>query len=185
MMPDDTTLVLMGFKGVGKTTVAKQLAAKLQRPFIDIDKEIEAQYVKRFDKALSYRQIMVKHGAEGFHTLEHEALRQVILQRNSVLALGGRTPLAADNQQLLSSADNHCLLIYLQAPAAEIFTRIMANGRPAFFPAHEEPQQTFDRLWQERTPVYERLADITIDNSGSVNASVEKILQQLSQRGGQ
>ncbi|MCP3680218.1 MAG: hypothetical protein GY821_10195 [Gammaproteobacteria bacterium] len=185
MMVNPTTLVLMGFKGVGKSAVAKQLAAKLQRPFIDLDKQIEAQYVEQFHQSLSYRQIMAQHGADVFHTLEHEALRQAILCRDSVLALGGRTPLAADNQALLSSAANPCLLIYLQAPAAEVFARIMANGRPAFFPAHEDPQQTFERLWQARIPIYQQLADITIDNSGSVMQSVEKILQQLSQCGGQ
>lgn len=168
-------IILIGFKHVGKSVIGKELAAKLQHRFIDLDKETENLYAAQFRQELSCRQIMQNHGQEMFKQLENKALVKVLAMKPAIISLGGGTPLNAENQQLILPHT----LVHIKAPAGIVFERIMLNGKPAFFSEEENPFTAFKKLWDEREKIYQQLTDFIVDNADSVASAVDKIIQLL------
>jgi len=73
-------------------------------------------------------------------------------------------------------------IIEISAPAMVVFDRIMANGRPSFFPTSEVPLETFQRMWKEREPQYKKLADFTIENNDSIQDAVNAVVEKLNEK---
>ncbi|MBS0349581.1 MAG: shikimate kinase [Proteobacteria bacterium] len=169
-------LILIGFKHTGKTAVGQLLAAKLHCDFIDSDMMIEQSYRLQYHLAYTGREIYQVHGESFFRTLERQTLTQLLNNPPSVIALGGGTPMAESNQIMIKAH----LVIHITASPEVVFARIMAAGKPAFFPEQENPQLYFQRLWTQRQKIYQALAEITVDNSGAVAETVEKILEKIS-----
>lgn len=170
-------LVLIGFKNVGKSSVGKLLAKQLELPFVDSDTIVQELHRAKTGAALSCREIMKNHGADYFRELEHEALAQVLsVNPPAVIAVGGGAPMQEKNQALLA---RHCN-IHLTAPKGMVFERIMLNGWPAFFPREVDPYISFQKIWNERHPVYQKLAEITVDNGKSLEETVATLITQLS-----
>lgn len=170
-------IILIGFKHVGKSALGAALAQYLKINFIDLDLRIQDQYFETLGVALNCRQIAMKHGMEYFRILESSVLKQVIQEKPGVLSVGGGTPLTLENQDLLSEGT----VVHIRGRKGMIFERIMITGRPAFFPEGEDPYEAFLRIWSERVPIYEKLADIEIDNAGSVSESLVKIVSALEE----
>lgn len=166
-------IILIGFKSVGKSAIGKELSLRLHKPFIDLDHKMETLYEQETHKKLSCRQIMLQNGQEYFRNLENKSLQDVIHLKPSIISLGGGTPLNEANQKLIQGN----LIVHIVAPKSITFERIMMKGRPAFFSPNENPLETFNRLWDERKKVYEQLATMTVDNSGSIKQAVDKLLQ--------
>ncbi len=166
-------IILIGFKSVGKSAIGMELSARLQKPFIDLDQQMETLFEDENHEKLSCRQIMLLNGQEYFRNLESKALQDIIHLKSSIISLGGGTPLNEANQKLIQGN----LIVHIVAPKSITFERIMMKGRPAFFSPNENPLETFNRLWDERKTVYEQLAIITVDNSGSIKEAVDRILQ--------
>jgi shikimate kinase len=164
-------IVLIGFKSVGKSAVGRQLALQLGKAFIDLDKQIENVYENENNSTLSCRQIMQKHGEAYFRELEHKTLLSTVDLNPSVISVGGGTPLYEKNHLLLN---DHCL-VHITAPKAVIYERIMMNGRPAFFDINEDLCETFNRLYEERSKVYEKLTNTVFHN----NTTLEKIVSEI------
>lgn len=170
----DRHIILIGFKSVGKSAIGKELAAKLHKSFIDLDQKMEYLFEKQMHNKLSCRQIMLQHGQEYFRKLENNALQDIINVKPSIISLGGGTPLNEENQKLIQGN----VIVHIVAPQSITFERIMMKGRPAFFSPDENPLETFNRLWDERKKIYEKLAILTVENSGSIKQSVDQILVQ-------
>lgn len=107
-------IFLIGFMSVGKTTVGKKLAKKLNVPFYDTDEEIE----KQTDK--SVRQLFSEHGETHFRNLEKKWLEQ-FTNTSAVVATGGGLPCFFDNMDQLNRKG---VTVYLHRPAKEIFQRL-------------------------------------------------------------
>ncbi len=177
-------IILIGFKNAGKSTIGKALAQELNRTFLDLDekiREIHADTGTDADAAraekISCRKIMELYGEEHFRKLEHRALTEVIQTLEPmVLAVGGGTPMPENNRELLG---RH-VVVQISAPKSIVFERIMINGKPAFFPQDREPFESFQKLWSEREPVFQKLADITVENTGSVEKAVAELKSKLN-----
>ncbi len=169
-------VVLIGFKHAGKSVIGGNLAKKLCVPFVDLDKKIELLYEDKFDEQITCRQIMQNKGEKFFRYLETNALFHVVNSNPSIISLGGGTPLSAENQRIIKPY----ILIHITAPQGVIYERIIMNGRPAFFNSGEELLESFNRLWDERINIYEKIKDFSILNNSSINDSVNKIIQKLS-----
>lgn len=172
-------IILIGFKNAGKSVIGVALAKKLQRPFIDLDEKIQEAHANQTGEKilLSCRKIMELRGEKHFRELEHEALKNILsTQKPLALAVGGGTPMMPENRKLLAK---HAV-VWVSAPKSLIFERIMANGTPAFFPKNEELSDSFQKLWNEREPVYKKLAGIKVQNTGSVEDAVAEILKKLT-----
>jgi len=171
-------ILLIGFKNVGKSSVGKELASQLGRNFVDLDEEVEKLFESQQGHKLTCRQIMLKIGQNGFRQLEHKALMVILASpAQSIISLGGGTPTFEPNTELMLPHD----IIHVVADKNIVYNRIMLNGRPAFFSPDEHPLVSFDRMWEERSKIYEQLTKNKVDNSTSVKnavAEVKKIINQ-------
>ena len=174
------SIILIGMKGCGKTTIGTLLAEKLQVPFIDADTEIEKTHSRETGEALSFRQIFKNYGAEYFRALETRTLQHIANEagnKDFVFACGGQTPLREENQQILAALGK---IVYLQVETDVLLQRILAQGIPAFFPYQDDPEQSLNELLEERLPTYKKLAQRTFDaGTGSADGVALAILGEI------
>jgi len=169
-------LILIGFKGCGKSSVGKALAIRLQRPFVDLDREIEALHTRQTGEVLPFRQIYKRYGPEFFRQLENNALREVMSRDGQVIALGGGTIFSSPGiGELLKKQ----IVIYLSVEPATLYRRIIREGIPAFFD-QDNPGESFRRLYSQRTPHYESMAHYVFDNTEKdMDELVDEILATI------
>lgn len=170
------SIILIGFKHVGKTVLGKSLAQSLGLPFIDLDSAIEQH--EGNPTHLSCRTLMQIHGEAYFRQLETTILTQVLQTKEAVIALGGGTPLQEVNQRRMQGHQ----LIQITAPPQVVFERIMLNGVPAFFPTDRSPLEAFNELWAQRQKIYQQLTSLVIENQGTIAQGTEKLRQVLKGR---
>ena len=149
-------VILTGFMGTGKSSLGKMLAARLGRPFVDIDNKIE-------DEAqLSIPKIFERFGEAHFRELERAAVRDLTERRGLVIATGGGTVKDTENLRLLKSSG---VLICLTTAPEEIFRRTARRGeRPVLDGGGSERLETIKRLLAERKEFYDR-ADYQVDTT--------------------
>lgn len=113
-------IILLGYMGSGKSTIASRLSKIIGIPCFDLDKIIE----KRAN--LSINKIFKKHGEVYFRKLEHEIFVELLnLSENSIISLGGGTPCYANNHELLKG--DNVVSIYLKASVETLFERLVSN----------------------------------------------------------
>jgi len=175
------SIVLIGMKGCGKTTLGGLLAQELQLAFIDSDAAIEQMHRQEKGEALPFREIFRRHGEEYFSALEARTLQHIAQEGETtkfVLACGGQTPLREKNQQILRKLGP---IVFLQIDEPVLLKRILAQGVPAFFPYPDDPAKSLHELLAKRLPIYKRLADITVDvSTDAPGEAVHTILAELA-----
>ncbi|MEA3452094.1 MAG: shikimate kinase [Bacteroidota bacterium] len=108
-------IILVGFMGVGKTTVGRKIARKLNSKFVDLD-----MYIELKNKAsLSY--IFNLIGEDGFRIIEQKSMMEVVEEDEIVLSTGGGTPCFYDNMNVLNDKG---FTVYLSIPPQEILKRL-------------------------------------------------------------
>ncbi len=143
-------LILIGMPGCGKSTVGVVLAKALALDFIDSDLVIQ----KKMDAKLS--QLLDVHGDAGFREIENR-INAEIEAENSVIATGGSVVYGEDAMRHLKEIGT---LIYLRLSYEAIADRLgdlHARGVTI------QPGWTLRDLYNERCPLYERWADVTVD----------------------
>lgn len=165
-------IVIMGFKGCGKTTVGEALARRLGLDFLDLDSHLEGKYCDSTGERLTFREIYRRIGEEEFRRLELEALEDALDADHKVIALGGGTLTMQAARELLSGQD----LFYIYVEPDELFKSIMRWGIPSFFDP-DDPKGSFRRLYRERSPIYERMASRVIDATGKEH---DEVVEELA-----
>ncbi|MGD0958494.1 MAG: shikimate kinase [Methylomonas sp.] len=155
--------------GVGKTTIGKQLAKALQRPFYDSDKVIEETTGTTISTIFSYE------GEEGFRMREQLVIQQLTELQGIVLATGGGVILNPENRAALM---NNGFVVYLQCSIDKILYRTRFDTqRPLLKTAN--PKKRLQGLLAQREPFYRECADFKIDSGSTPGKIVVKtILQQ-------
>ncbi|KAA0891103.1 shikimate kinase [Pusillimonas sp. ANT_WB101] len=150
-------IMLVGMMGAGKTTIGRQLARLLDRQFIDLDHELEARCGVRVSLIFDIE------GEDGFRKRETLLLDEISQQPGIVLATGGGAVLAPENRQLLKERGT---VIYLRAGADELYRRVARDrNRPLLQTA--DPRARLRSLLQQREPLYESVATITVDTGAA------------------
>ncbi len=170
-------IILIGFKRCGKTLIGKILADRLKKEFYDTDSIIESIYRKNTKGYLSFRDIYKKHGGEYFRNLEKKALERIGGLEDSVISLGGGTIFSDFGFRI----SDFGFVVYLHVEPDILYERIIKNGIPAFFDS-SNPKKSFDTLYAERLPMYKKLANIVINNSGDAEETISGILQELKNK---
>lgn len=168
-------IILIGFKYVGKSLIGLKLAKKLNKNFIDLDKELEKLYEKDFLETLTCHEIMQKHGENQYRELESAVLRQTLKSAPSIISLGGGAALRQVNQDMIKSH----ILLHVIAPRGIVFERIMVEGRPAFFDISKDPYEAFSRLWDDREKIYKNLSTHIVNNDQTIAQAVNEAIAHL------
>ena len=163
-------LVFVGAPGSGKTTNGKQVAQKLSVDFIDVDNEIE------MDEKTTISDIFVKKGEAYFRQLERTKISELLNSFNGVLSLGGGSVLDETTRQALAIAP----VVWLKVSSGDASSRVgLGLSRPVLM---GNVRSTLVKLLEERTPLYEEVADWEIDTSGkSIEEVVQEVLLQTSE----
>ena len=151
----------------GKSTYGYAVATRLGLPFIDLDFEIEP--------GVAPGEIIRTKGEEVFRQEETEALRRVLeAESDCILALGGGTPLREENRELLR---RHCRVVWIKASLEQsVFNpewASLAAQRPLLDGGDRE---RITSLWESRVPVYESVADYTVETDGK---TPEEIISEI------
>lgn len=160
-------IVLIGLMGAGKTTVGRQLAARLGRPFVDTDEIIEKE------AGASIADIFAGPGERAFRDLEAAAIRRVATLRGQVVSVGGGAVVDPANvTQLRSTGD----IVWLAADADELAARVgVGKDRPLLHGT--DIAQRLAQLREERSPAYTAAAAHLVDTTDiSVDEVVDAVL---------
>ncbi len=170
----ERSLVLIGYRATGKTSVGKLLAQALRRPFVDLDQELTAHAGR------SVAEIVAAEGWEGFRRREKELVRRFAGLSGLVLATGGGVVLDPENVALLRETG---VLVWLTATPETIRRRLAADAattvnRPGLCGA--DPLAEVEELLRQREPLYRQAADVVIDTARCTPHEVaDRVLQAV------
>lgn len=169
-------IILLGYMGCGKSTIAKMLSKNIQIPFVDLDKYIE-------DKAnKSINAIFELYGEIYFRKLEHECFVELLnSDQVIIIGLGGGTPCYANNHELLKG--NGVKSIYLKASIQTLFDRLSVNKskRPLIANKNDEDMKEFIALHLfERSFYYNQAQHVVSVDDKTVDQTVDDILAVLA-----
>ena len=166
-MPENiNNILLIGPMGSGKTSVAKLLAKKLDKRFLDTDDKI----MEKTGVDIAY--IFDMEGEEGFRERECLILKECLDNNNLVLSTGGGIVLSQVNRDLLKAKGT---VVYLQTSINSQAERTSSNNnRPLL--QNNDPEKTLEELMLTRGPLYEEIADITIITD---NKSLREISEEI------
>lgn len=160
-------IVLIGMPGAGKSTVGVVLAKKLGFSFLDSDLVIQSREGKLL------HEIIEERGVEKFWTVEEEANISIDVRR-TVIATGGSVIYGSRAMDHLREIG---VVVYLKLPCEEIAHRL---GDLSERGVTLRKGQNLEMLYEERIPLYEKYADVTIECEHlSIREIVEKISQKL------
>lgn len=148
-------IVLIGFMGVGKSSVGRRVATRLGHRFVDVDGMVVAKEGARIPE------IFEKRGEAYFRDVEAEAMRSLAGQAGLVIATGGGIVTRSEN---VAAARALGFVVWLTASEEVIHERVSrTNKRPLL--RTDDPRETIARMLAERLPLYAEAADFSIDTS--------------------
>jgi len=165
------TIALVGLMGVGKSTVGRRLAARLNLPFVDGDDAIEAA------ARMTVSDIFAQLGEAEFRAGEARVMRRLLEGPPIVLATGGGAVLNPETRELMKA---HATSVWLRADLKVVAQRVQRRDtRPLL--RGKDPLVALKAMAEVRYPVYEATADVIVDvGAGAHNQAVDAILAALS-----
>ncbi len=163
------TIAFVGLMGAGKSCIGRRLAAALDLPFVDADKEIEAA------AGCSVEDIFAEHGEEAFRSGERRVIARLIDQHTGVLATGGGAFMDPDTRDLIH---RNAISIWLRADLELLLRRTARrNNRPLL--KRGDPRQILSDLIDKRYPVYAE-ADVVVDSvDGPPEVTLARVTEAL------
>lgn len=161
-------VTLIGMPGAGKSTLGVVLAKVLGYEFLDSDLLIQKQEKKRLSR------IIEEKGTEGFMAVENR-VNASIEAENTVIATGGSVVYCDEAMRHLKSIGK---VVYLKLSFNAVSKRLgNLKGRGVVL----KDGQTLEDLYEERIPLYEKYADIIVDEEGKdLEASLQAVLEILN-----
>ena len=163
-------LVLVGLPGSGKSTVGRQLARRLNIPFVDSDHAVEERL------GCSIREYFEREGEDRFRDIESDVIDDLSRQHQGVLATGGGSVLRPINRQRLHERGR---VFYLRSQPEDVYRRLRHDRtRPLLQVA--DPLKRLRDLFEARDPLYRETAHHVIETGRpTVGALVHLILSHL------
>lgn len=167
-------VALVGLPGSGKSTVGRQLARRLQHPFLDSDHVIEARL------GCSIREYFEREGETSFRDVEEAVLDELSQKEAGVLSTGGGAVLRPNNRDRLKQRTT---VVYLKSNPDELFRRLRHDvNRPLLQVA--DPLTRLRELQAVRDPLYRETAQFVVETGRpSVGTLVNMIIMQLELSG--
>jgi len=158
-------IILIGMPGAGKSTVGVLLAKRLGYNFVDTDLLLQSQ------QQCCLQQLIAREGLENFKVIEEQVLIE-LTTIHSVVATGGS---AVYSERAMGRLKNLGQLVFIDIPLEELLGRVndMDNRGLVI-----DPNETYENLYKERLPLYQKYAEVTIPGDGmtveAVAAEIEK-----------
>ena len=166
MSKNKNNIFLIGPMGSGKTSVARKLATILRKEFVDTDTNISNK------TGVEINYIFDVEGEAGFRKREEATLKACVLENNIILSTGGGIVLSANNRLLLKT---YGTVVYLETSVeSQEMRTLLNNNRPLL--KNTEHKKTLQELMLTRGPLYEEIADITINTD---NKSLEEVVTEI------
>lgn len=162
----------VGFMGAGKTSVARRLARTCNVASVDMDTYLERREGKRV------KEIFAESGEETFRAIETDVLRELATKDDALLvSCGGGVVKSPENRAILADAG---YVVYLKVTADEAKSRISdTSTRPLFHDLGAARKTN-----EERLPLYESVANVTIDTAGKNVPSIAREVQAILEKEG-
>ena len=154
-------IVLIGMPGCGKSSIAKILSQQLNRESIDVDSEI----VKKDGRSIPT--IFSESGEEYFRAIEKETLKEIGVLTGKIIATGGGVVKDDDNYFALKQ---NGIIVWIDREVEKLAT----DGRPL-----SKDLSAVKQLYNDRKALYEKFADIKIENNGSLDYAVSEVKKHL------
>jgi shikimate kinase len=165
------SLVLTGMMGVGKSSIGRRLAARLNVPFVDADTEIEKA------AGMSIPDVFARHGEADFRSGEARVIARLLDSGPQVLASGGGAVMNPDTRAAIKAKG---VSIWLKADLDVLLRRIAKRKHERPMLHTDDPAETLRQLLITREPVY-ALADLTVQSREVPHdAIVAEIMRALS-----
>ncbi len=169
IVQQSSLIFLVGYRGTGKSTVARLLAAQLGWEAVDADLLLEARAGR------TIRQVFAEEGESGFREREAALLAEICRGQRQVVATGGGIVLRPENRERLREAG---WVVWLTADALTLFQRLQAD------PATQERRPTLtvgglaeiEQLLRVRNPLYHACADWTTSTVGRSPEEVVRVI---------
>jgi len=147
-------LYLVGLPGAGKSTLGRQLARRLDREFVDADRELERAL------GVSIPTIFEIEGEASFRDREEATLALLVARTGIVLATGGGVVIRAANRERLKANGT---VIYLHAHPATVFHRVhLSRNRPLL--NTPDKLARLEELYRSRDALYREVADLVLES---------------------
>ncbi len=164
-------VVLIGYRGTGKSTVGKVLAARLGWPLVSTDADI----VRRAGRSVP--EIVAQHGWEYFRDLESTVCRDFAEQDRWIIDTGGGAILRQENVACLKK---NGMLFWLTASVATIASRIGRDTQRPSLTGAKSFVEEIEEVLAVRMPKYREAADHIVPTDGcAINQIVETILSSV------
>ena len=160
-------VTLIGMPGVGKSTLGVVLAKVMEYQFLDTDLLIQKEEKRRLSR------IIQEEGIDGFKAIENRVNASVEAE-NTVISTGGSVVYCDEAMQHLKSIGK---VVYLKLSLKALSKRLgNLKGRGVVL----KEGQTLKNLYEERIPLYEKYADIVIDEEGKdLESCLQAVLESL------
>lgn len=154
-MAEKRNIFLIGPMGAGKSTIGRQLAQMLNMDFLDSDSVIEERSGADIDW------IFDLEGEAGFRKREERIINELTQSQGLVLSTGGGSVVSKDNRNALSARG---IVVYLETAIDKQFERSQRDKKRPLLQT-DDPYQVLVELAKVRNPLYEEIADITIQTN--------------------
>ena len=156
--------------GAGKTSIGKQLARRLKRPFWDSDKVLEDRTGVDIPTIFDYE------GEQGFRIRESAVIDELTRKQGIVLATGGGAVISEQNRRRLARRGK---VIYLRVSIDTQLERTSYDRKRPLLQT-EEPRARLEALKKQRDPLYREIAELILDTDHySIPIIVNKIISLL------
>ena len=169
-MGKKTNITLIGMPASGKSSVGVVLAKRLGKKFVDTDIVIQEKYGKLL------KELIEENGDDGFREIEDEVNASLDVS-NSIISPGGSV---VYGQKAMKHLKEISVIIYLQLSYTAIKSRL-GDLRERGITLKEG--QSLKDLYLERVPLYEKYADITVNEmKKSLSKTIEEICERLGEK---
>ena len=163
-------IVLIGYRGTGKSSVAKVLAERLKWPLVSTDEEI----VKK--AGLPVPAIIQKRNWDYFRDVESQICRRVGAKDRTIIDTGGGAILRKENVEALRQRGR---VFWLTAEVATIMDRIKSSAERPSLTGKKSYVEEVEEVLKERLPLYKAACDQVIPTDGR---TVEEIADEIQQK---